>query len=142
MNEWFIASVKKLSPRLKWTPLGATLLATAGTHSGSSRRTCSRFTFEIHYNKHCIILAAHILITQPPQNRRSPHKDESSIKMDITPHINFATPKLKRTRCAFGRHDSSPYQTCHLLSMQIIYNQNRCRCRCMTPHNTWRICPV
>ena len=29
MNEWFIASVKKLSPRLKWTPLGATLLATA-----------------------------------------------------------------------------------------------------------------
>ena len=41
VNEWFIASVKKLSPRLKWTPLWATLLATPGYHSAPGRRTCS-----------------------------------------------------------------------------------------------------
>ena len=28
------------------------------------------------------------------------------------------------------------------LACRNIYNQNRCRCRCMTPHNTWRPCPV
>ena len=135
MNECCIASVKKIES----TPKMGIHRATFSCHSRDLIKVPVAELVVIFFKKFKKILqkALHSPGCSLLQSQ-SHHSASAELLLVAPPKV---TPKLKGTRCYSCRHDSSPYQTCHLLD-GIFTSNNCCRCRCMTPHSAWQIYPV